>query len=88
MLVLTRQRRLFAVLTRLSGISIKTWPATGIWKQASEGLTQRGPHHATFADLDAAQRWINRAPRKGTIDGFRSINDGVDGACSRQCPMR
>jgi hypothetical protein len=56
LLVFTADGRLVAVLTRLSD---QHHEMAGHWYlEADFGRLDAGPHHATFADLDAAQRWI------------------------------
>jgi hypothetical protein len=56
LLVFTAEGRLVAVLTHLSE---QHQVLAGHWYlEAGFGRLDAGPHHATFADLDAAQRWI------------------------------
>jgi hypothetical protein len=57
MLVFDAERRLVAVLTRLTE---HHEAASGTWfLEAGFGQLER-PDHSTFADLDAAQAWINQ----------------------------
>ena len=67
MLVFDADHRLTAVLTRLTDQHDE---ASGYWfLEAGLGRLD-GPDHPTFADLDAAQHWINQRLAKGALDGL------------------
>jgi hypothetical protein len=62
MLVFDKERRLMAVLTRLSEVNEI---APGQWYLEAGFGRLEGPSRPTFVDLETAQAWINQRLAKG-----------------------